>query len=81
MTTVRRVGSLATVGRGLRCRCGRCGGGKVLQGLFRLKERCPTCGYRFKRAVLLRLRQNIHSTPLGAAVKKIRYYCDVLLRA
>jgi uncharacterized protein (DUF983 family) len=49
MTTVRRVGPLATVGRGLRCRCGRCGGRKVLRGLFRLAERCPTCGYRFKR--------------------------------
>ena len=34
--------------RGLVRRCGRCGGRHVMRG-FRLKERCPTCGYRFKR--------------------------------
>ncbi len=36
--------------------------------------------YRFKRQILLRLRKNIHHNALGAAVKKVRYYCDVLLR-
>ena len=35
--------------RGLTRRCPRCGGGRVVEGWFRLKERCPTCGYRFKR--------------------------------
>lgn len=44
-----RVGPLATVWRGARRRCGRCGGRRLLDGWFRLKERCPTCGYRFKR--------------------------------
>ena len=36
--------------------------------------------YRFKRQVLLKLRQNIHENNFGNAVKKVRYYCDVLLR-
>ena len=46
---VERVGPVATVGRGARRRCGRCGVKGVLDGWFRLKERCPNCGYRFKR--------------------------------
>jgi hypothetical protein len=37
-------------------------------------------GYRFKRWVLLRLRKNIHHNLLGKLLRKIRYYCDVLLR-
>lgn len=37
--------------------------------------------YRVKRKVLLRLRKNIHQNAFGAAVKKVRYYCDVLLRS
>lgn len=36
--------------------------------------------YGLKRKVLLRLRKNIHNNGFGAAVKKVRYYCDVLLR-
>ncbi|HET9442553.1 MAG TPA: hypothetical protein VFO65_04475 [Acidimicrobiales bacterium] len=48
MTGVVRVGPVATVWRGVRGRCGRCGGGGVYRG-FRLHERCPTCGYRFER--------------------------------
>ena len=44
-----RVGPLRTVWRGLRRRCGRCGGRRLFDGWFRLKERCPTCGYRFRR--------------------------------
>lgn len=35
--------------RGTVKRCPRCGGGRLFDGWFRLKERCPTCGYRFKR--------------------------------
>lgn len=46
-----RVGSIRTVLRGLFRRCGRCGGGRLFDGWFRLKERCPTCGYRFSREV------------------------------
>jgi uncharacterized protein (DUF983 family) len=37
------------VARGLALRCGRCGARGVLHGWFRLRERCPRCGYRFKR--------------------------------
>lgn len=40
----------------------------------------PLNTYRLKREVLLRLRKNIHHNALGAVVKKVRYYCDVLLR-
>jgi uncharacterized protein (DUF983 family) len=44
-----RVGPLATVWRGARGRCGRCGCKGILRGYFRLRERCPCCGYRFRR--------------------------------
>jgi uncharacterized protein (DUF983 family) len=44
-----RVGPLATVWRGVRGRCGRCGCRGVVLGYFRLQERCPCCGYRFRR--------------------------------
>lgn len=46
---IRRVGPLRTVARGLLRRCGRCGGGRLFDGWFRLKQRCPTCGYAFRR--------------------------------
>lgn len=46
---VGRVGAVRTVLRGMRRRCGRCGGGRLFDGWFRLKERCPTCGYTFRR--------------------------------
>ena len=44
-----RVGSLATLWRGLRRRCGRCGGHPIGQGFFGIQDHCPHCGYRFKR--------------------------------
>lgn len=44
-----RVGPLQTVWRGIRGRCGRCGCRGLFRGYFRLVERCPCCGYRFRR--------------------------------
>jgi uncharacterized protein (DUF983 family) len=35
--------------RGLSRRCGRCGEGRLFEGWFHLRERCPRCGYRFTR--------------------------------
>lgn len=35
--------------RGLAKRCPRCGGGDLYEGWFRMKPRCPTCGYLFER--------------------------------
>lgn len=35
--------------RGLFRRCPRCGGADVFERRFRLKGRCETCGYRFRR--------------------------------
>lgn len=35
--------------RGMRKRCPRCGGKGIFAGYFTLKERCPTCGVRFRR--------------------------------
>jgi uncharacterized protein (DUF983 family) len=35
--------------RGLTLRCPRCGHGKLFKHWFKLKERCPTCGYKFDR--------------------------------
>lgn len=37
-------------------------------------------GYRVKRQVLLAVRKNIQNNGVGDAVRKVRYYCDVLLR-
>lgn len=35
--------------RGIRKRCPNCGGGKIFDGWFTLKDHCPTCGYLFER--------------------------------
>lgn len=35
--------------RGLRRRCPNCGGGRIFETWFKLKERCPTCSYPFER--------------------------------
>ena len=35
--------------RALWKRCPICGGGKLFTGWFRMKERCPRCGYLFER--------------------------------
>jgi hypothetical protein len=36
--------------------------------------------YRMRRKVFLKLRKNIHTNRFGRAVKRVKYYCDVLLR-
>ncbi len=36
--------------------------------------------YRLKRKIFLRLRKNIHHNRTGRVLKRIQYYCDVLLR-
>jgi hypothetical protein len=36
--------------------------------------------YRLQRKVLLTLRKDIHTSHTGRMVRKVRYYCDVLLR-
>jgi uncharacterized protein (DUF983 family) len=33
----------------MRRRCGRCGARRIFASWFRLRERCPSCGYRFAR--------------------------------
>lgn len=35
--------------RGMVKHCPRCGGGHLYRNWFRMKERCPTCGYLFER--------------------------------
>lgn len=35
--------------RGLRKKCPVCGGGKLFSGWLTMKERCPTCGFKFER--------------------------------
>jgi len=35
--------------RGLTKRCPVCGSGHLFDGWFRMKERCPRCGFRFER--------------------------------
>jgi hypothetical protein len=36
--------------------------------------------YRLKRKLFMALRKDIHEKPLGKALKRVKYYCDVLLR-
>ena len=36
--------------------------------------------YTFQRKVMLALKKDIHTRPHGALIRKLRYYCDVLLR-
>lgn len=36
--------------------------------------------YTFKRKVMLALKKDIHTRPHGQLVRRIKYYCDVLLR-
>ena len=36
--------------------------------------------YRLQRKVLLTLKKDIHTSLVGDAVRRVRYYCDVLLR-
>ena len=36
--------------------------------------------YTIQRRVMLALKKNIHERPHGKLIKKVRYYCDVLLR-
>jgi hypothetical protein len=36
--------------------------------------------YRLKRRMFLALRKDIHTNRLGRTLKRVRYYCDVLLR-
>lgn len=43
-------GGLGTaLGRGLTKRCARCGGRGIFDSYFKMKDNCPTCGYRFER--------------------------------
>lgn len=35
--------------RGCAKKCPRCGGGKIYDGWFTMRDRCPTCGYLFER--------------------------------
>lgn len=35
--------------RALRLRCPACGGARVFDGWFRMKDRCPACGIRLER--------------------------------
>jgi uncharacterized protein (DUF983 family) len=37
------------LGRALVLRCPNCGGGRLFEGFFRMKQRCPTCGMLLER--------------------------------
>ncbi len=37
-------------------------------------------GYTFQRRVMLALKKDIHTRPHGRLVRRLKYYCDVLLR-
>jgi uncharacterized protein (DUF983 family) len=38
------------LGRSLRLRCPRCGGGKLFRSYFRMNAECPQCKLRYERA-------------------------------
>jgi hypothetical protein len=56
---------------------GHADGGRAAKG-FDLKWAVNP--YRLQRRVLLTLKKDIHTSRLGTAVRRVRYYCDVLLR-
>ena len=37
------------IGRGLAKKCPVCGRGKVFESWFKMRDRCPSCGYGFER--------------------------------
>ncbi len=37
------------LGRALLLRCPNCGGGRLFEGFFQIKQRCPTCGMLLER--------------------------------
>jgi uncharacterized protein (DUF983 family) len=41
------VGIVQSLARGLRCRCPRCGRGRLYRGLYTELEQCASCGARF----------------------------------
>jgi uncharacterized protein (DUF983 family) len=43
------TGAGVMVLRGFRRRCGRCGAKGIFRTFYRLRDRCPRCGYRFVR--------------------------------
>jgi len=47
VSTRPRTGKM--LARGVIRHCPRCGGGHLFERWFTLRERCPTCGYRFER--------------------------------
>ena len=49
MTPPARPSPVRMIGRGLVKRCPLCGGGGLFTGWFRMRERCPRCGYLFER--------------------------------
>lgn len=53
----------------------------ALEGRGAEATRAPALnGYQWKRQVLLSLKKNLRHAPVHDAVRKVRYYCDVLLR-
>src|SRR6266536_724355 len=49
MTDALRPNLTTMLTRGARKRCARCGGGHLFSSWFRMRARCPTCGYKFER--------------------------------
>ncbi len=45
-----------------------------------VRPRTPLNWYTFQRKVLMGLRKNVHNRPHGKLLKKVKYYCDVILR-
>ena len=39
-----RKGPVLPIGRGLRCRCPRCGDGRLFKGFLAMRPRCEACG-------------------------------------
>ena len=49
MAPVDRPSPVRMIGRGLVKHCPLCGSGGLFTGWFRMRERCPRCGYLFER--------------------------------
>jgi len=40
----------------------------------------PRNSYTLQRRIMLSLKKDIHKRPHGKLIKRVKYYCDVLLR-
>ncbi len=67
------------LGRGVCKRCPLCGTGKLFTRWFRMKERCPGCGYLFEREEGFFLGAYVINYGIGSAIVAVALVAFALL--